>query len=84
MTSPNQASADPVAVTVPNITSGIDAVLEQGGSISGTVRNGQGFGIANVQVQVYDAADMSSTSEINRLHRPERDLHRNRPADGKL
>ena len=53
---PNRDSADPVAVTVPNITSGIDAVLELGGSISGTVKNGQGVGIANVQVQVYDAA----------------------------
>jgi hypothetical protein len=52
---PDQASADPVPVTVPNITSGIDAVLDQGGSISGTVKNGQGVGIANVQVQLYDA-----------------------------
>ena len=52
-----QGSADPVVVTVPNITSGIDAVLEQGGSISGTVTNGVGSGLANVQVQLFDAAD---------------------------
>ena len=57
-----QNSADPVAVTVPNVTSGIDAVLELGGSISGTVTNSLGAGIANVQVQVYDAADTDVSS----------------------
>jgi len=53
-----QSTADPVAVTVPNVTSGIDAVLDLGGSISGTVKNQAGKGIANAQVQVYDIADM--------------------------
>ena len=57
----NQGSADPVVVTVPNVTTGIDAVLEQGGTLAGTVRNGQGVGIANARVQVYDAADTGST-----------------------
>ncbi len=54
------ASADPVTVTAPNPTAGIDAVLEYGGSISGQVTDGSA-GIAGITVRVYDENDDSIT-----------------------
>ena len=49
-------SADTVSVTAPNNTSGINAALNNGGSISGKVTaKANGAGIANVPVVVYDA-----------------------------
>jgi protocatechuate 3,4-dioxygenase beta subunit len=43
-------SADPISVTAGSTTSGINAVLELGGSISGTLRNDLGFGLPNTSV----------------------------------
>jgi len=51
---PDFGTADPVSVTAPNVTSGIDAVLEVGGSISGRVTDSSGAGIQNIGVYVYD------------------------------
>ncbi len=51
---PDFDSADLVAVTAPGTTSGIDAVLTPGGSISGTVTNTEGTGINGVEVEVFD------------------------------
>ena len=61
----SQDAADPVSVTAPNLTSGIDAVLEQSGSISGTVKNGQGVGIGNVNVQVFDTSGYFASSTMS-------------------
>jgi hypothetical protein len=47
-------SADAVSVTAPDTTSGIDAVLAVGGSISGIVADTDGVGIPNVYVAVRD------------------------------
>jgi len=61
----NFSSADLVAVTQGSTTSGIDATLSEGGSISGTVtEEGSGIPLASVYVSVYDAACswMSSAS----------------------
>ncbi len=53
---PNRDSADPVTVTAPNDTPGIDAELAVGGSISGTVtEEGTGNPIQNCSISAYDA-----------------------------
>ena len=78
----DQEAADLVPVVVPGVTSGIDAVLARGGSISGKVRNGANAGIANAQVQVYDSADTNmNTPRVTVTTDSERELHRPRPAD---
>ncbi|MCI5225101.1 MAG: carboxypeptidase regulatory-like domain-containing protein [Candidatus Electrothrix sp. AX2] len=46
--------ADPVSVTVNSTTPDIDAILEPGGSISGTVTDTSGAGIPGVIVYVFD------------------------------
>ncbi|MBI4689279.1 MAG: carboxypeptidase regulatory-like domain-containing protein [Nitrospirae bacterium] len=52
------STADLVPVTAPNTTTGIDAVLALGGSISGRVTDSGGTGIQNFSfVYVYDAND---------------------------
>ena len=61
----SQDAADPVSVTAPQITSGVDAVLEPSGSISGTVKNGQGVGIGNVNVQVFDTSGYFASSTMS-------------------
>jgi len=50
----NSNEADQVSVTVGATTSGIDATLAPGGTISGHVKNSSNTGIANVYVNVYD------------------------------
>jgi len=47
-------TADFVSVTAPDIQTGIDAVLAQGGQIAGRVTDSQDKGIQNVWVWVYD------------------------------
>jgi hypothetical protein len=54
-------SADPVSVTVGQTTTGIDAQLADGGSISGRVTDSSTNGIQNIDVQVYD----SNNNHIN-------------------
>ncbi len=56
------ASANMVAVTAPNTTPNINAVLAVGGGISGQVTNASAVGIANVEVDVYDSTDNFITS----------------------
>jgi hypothetical protein len=46
----SSSTADPVTVTAGQNTTGIDAQLEPGGSISGRVTNNSGVGIADVGV----------------------------------
>ncbi len=58
----DQSSADVILVTSPGITSGINVVLATGGSISGTVTNSDGIGIANVNVGLYDANHYGGSS----------------------
>lgn len=48
-------TATPVSVTAPGTTGGINAELSVGGSISGTVKNGDGIGIMPILVTVFDA-----------------------------
>ena len=45
--------ATDIAVTAETTTAGIDAVLAEGGHISGTVTNSAGAALANIAVQVY-------------------------------
>jgi hypothetical protein len=54
-------NADPVSVTVGQTTTGIDAQLADGGSISGRVTDSSANGIQNIDVQVYD----SNNNHIN-------------------
>ncbi|MGO9380146.1 MAG: carboxypeptidase regulatory-like domain-containing protein, partial [Dissulfurispiraceae bacterium] len=49
-------SANLVSVTAPNTTSGVNAVLAVGGSISGIVTNAAGMGISNVYVEMDDGS----------------------------
>jgi hypothetical protein len=49
-------AANGVPVTAGAVTSGINAVLAQGGTITGRVTNSSGTGLANVWVDAYDAA----------------------------
>lgn len=49
-------SADPVSVTAPDTTSGVDAVLALGSQIVGRVTDSQDIGIQNVWIWVYDTA----------------------------
>lgn len=48
--------AEGIAVTAPNATTNIDAILEKGASISGTLVNSSGAGIFNARVTAYDAS----------------------------
>ncbi len=50
----NFASADPVTVTSGSETSGINAVLVEGGTISGRVTESGGSGLDDILVRVYD------------------------------
>jgi len=58
---PDYVTADPVAVTVGSTTSGIDAQLATGGSISGKVLNSSGAGISGVSILVYASTNSSSS-----------------------
>ncbi|MBC8160311.1 MAG: carboxypeptidase regulatory-like domain-containing protein [Roseiflexaceae bacterium] len=54
---PDRQLADRIAVTAPNTTSGIDAVLARGGAVSGRVTDATtGTGLDDVSVQIYDAS----------------------------
>jgi phage gp45-like len=53
----DQFAADTVSVNAPNTTTGIDALLSLGGSISGNVTDGSGVPISGVPVTVFDAND---------------------------
>lgn len=54
---PDRTSADVVAVAAPRLSSGIDAVLEMSGAISGRVTTAaDGAGVAGVAVRVYAAS----------------------------
>ncbi|MFZ4857789.1 MAG: carboxypeptidase regulatory-like domain-containing protein [Desulfuromonadaceae bacterium] len=55
----SQTLADAVTVTAGAVTSGINATLILGGTISGKVRNSSGTGIAGVSIQVYDSDSIS-------------------------
>ena len=54
---PSAATADPVAVNASTTTTGINAALAIGGSISGTVKSSSGAAVSGVDVQVFDAQD---------------------------
>jgi len=56
-------SADEVVVTVGTTTAGIDAVLASAGIISGRVTNGEGTGIDDVYVTIYDLEENSVNSD---------------------
>ena len=49
------AGADPVAVLDGNSTTGVDAVLQPGGTISGVVTDSSGNPLAGISVEPYDA-----------------------------
>jgi len=51
------AAADAVPVTAGETTSGVDAQLARGGTITGFVRNAQGEGVRNIWVRIRDLAD---------------------------
>lgn len=54
---PDFSAADPIAVAAPGTVTGIDAVLEQGGAISGKLTDAtSGAPITSGQVTIYDAA----------------------------
>jgi len=54
---PDFSDADPTAVAAPGTVTGIDAVLEQGGAISGKLTDAtSGAPITSGQVTIYDAA----------------------------
>ena len=53
-------TADTVAVIVGAQTDGIDASLERGGSITGTVTNGAGVPLENVYVDASDGSQLGS------------------------
>jgi len=50
---PDSTTATPITVTAPNAVIDINATLEEGGSISGTVTNDGGAGIPDVYVYIY-------------------------------
>ena len=50
------SAADPVAVTVGQTTTGIDAALARGGAISGKVADSSGPPVGNVSVNAYDSS----------------------------
>ena len=63
---PDQGSADTVSVTAPNDTSGINALLAVGGSISGTIiQEGTGTPIEDCYIYVYDATTGSQVANGN-------------------
>jgi len=55
-------AADQVSVTVGQITSNIDAMLADGGIISGRVTNASSQGISNVSVRIYDLSNVQIKS----------------------
>jgi len=57
-------SADPITVTAPNDTPLLDAVLEVGGSISGTVSDGTNP-ISDVYVSVYDSVTYNYLGSVS-------------------
>ena len=57
------SSADTVAVTSPNETGGINAVLEQGGAISGRVTDTSGNGLQNIWVTLDDQGLLSALTD---------------------
>ncbi|NCC34892.1 MAG: hypothetical protein EOM24_23195, partial [Chloroflexia bacterium] len=66
---PDQASADPVSVTAPDTTTGIDASLEMAGQIAGQVTDASnGAGLPDVQVWAFDSngdpAGFKATTDI--------------------
>ena len=60
----NLAAADPVSVTVGSDTSGIDAELAEGGSISGTVTDASGTPLEGICVYAYDEAASEYTTDV--------------------
>lgn len=61
---PDQDSADPVTVTDPGTTSGIDAALERGSQISGTVTAEDGGApLADVDVDIYDYCTLNRVAD---------------------
>lgn len=64
---PNQTAADIVNVTVPNVTTNVDAVLIKGGAISGKVTAAEtGANLTNISVSVYNlAGDLVGTDSID-------------------
>ncbi len=64
---PDQESADPVAVTPPDVTPDIDAVLQKGGGITGAVTaEGSGDPLQDVSVFLYNpAGDYLSSTSVN-------------------
>ena len=52
---PDREQATPVTVALDNTTANINAVLEQGGAITGLVTTEGGAGISNIQVNIYDS-----------------------------
>ncbi|WEO77971.1 carboxypeptidase regulatory-like domain-containing protein [Cryobacterium sp. SO2] len=67
---PSQETAQTVAVTSGQVTTGIDAVLEQSASISGTVIGEDSAGLTDTRVRVYDAdgASVSTAYTDNEGH----------------
>ncbi|MCL4446338.1 MAG: carboxypeptidase regulatory-like domain-containing protein, partial [Actinobacteria bacterium] len=57
-----QASATSVSVTVGSTTSGVDATLATGGSITGTVTNSSGTGLSGICVGVYSSNGYDGTT----------------------
>lgn len=51
----SRATADPVSVAGDQTTTGIDACLSKGGSLTGRVTNAQGNGVGSIEVWAYDA-----------------------------
>jgi hypothetical protein len=63
---PDQQSATSVVVTAPNVTTGIDAVLAKGGSITGTVTDKDtGAGIKGAYVVPFRAVDGSGVIGVS-------------------
>jgi len=61
----NLASADPVSVTLGNVTSGINAALARGGKITGQVTAvGTGLPLQNVTVRAYTSTASASWNDV--------------------
>lgn len=71
---PNQASATPITVTAPNITNGITATLQRGGSLRGEVQDAvTGVLLESIDVELYDAVTggyirTESTNQVGRYN----------------
>ena len=69
---PDQASATPITVTAPNITNGITATLQRGGSLRGEVQDAvTGVLLGGIDVDLYDAVtgEYIRTESTNRVGR---------------